>query len=147
MCEVVQKLVSTPLFIFPNLKLNTRDIIVVLRDTLNTTSGLVPILDPHATKVPSNILERHSIGSLVVDGICNLVTNSNMGELVGSSTSDSTFIYQKGANNTSLMDLLFSKGVVGNHSLRKVSQSFSRWCLVKEHPSPSKLPLLTIFGQ
>ncbi len=43
MCEVAQKLVSTPLFSFQDLKLNTRDIIAVLKDTLNTTLGPLPI--------------------------------------------------------------------------------------------------------
>jgi len=64
--------VSTPLFSFQDLKLSTKDIIAILEDTLNTTSGPLPILDPHATEVPSNILERHSIGSRVVDVIRNL---------------------------------------------------------------------------
>ncbi len=49
MHEVVEKLVSTPLFSFQDLKLSTKDIIVVLKDTLNTTSGPLPIPDPHAT--------------------------------------------------------------------------------------------------
>jgi hypothetical protein len=35
MHEVVQKLVSTPLFSFQDLKLSTRDIIAVLKDTLH----------------------------------------------------------------------------------------------------------------
>jgi len=39
MREVVQKLVNTPLFSFQDLKLNTKDIIVVLKDTPNTTSS------------------------------------------------------------------------------------------------------------
>jgi hypothetical protein len=69
MREVVQKLVSTPLFSFQDLKLSIRDIIVILKDTLNTTSCLLPIPDPHATWVPSNTLEKHSIGSRVGDGI------------------------------------------------------------------------------
>jgi hypothetical protein len=56
MHEVAQKLVSTPLFNFQNLKLSTRDIIIVLEDTLNITLGPLPILDPHATEVPSNTL-------------------------------------------------------------------------------------------
>jgi hypothetical protein len=43
MREVVQKLVNTSLFSFQDLKLSTRDIIVVLKDTMNTTSGLQPI--------------------------------------------------------------------------------------------------------
>jgi hypothetical protein len=75
------------------LKLSTKDIIAVLKDTLNTTLGPLPILDPHVIRVPSNILERHSIGSRVVDGIRNLVTSFNMAKLVGSPTSDFTFTY------------------------------------------------------
>jgi len=106
------------------LKLNTRDIIAVLKDTLNNTSGPLPILDPHAIRVPFNTLERHLIGSHVVDGVCNLVTNSNMAKLVGFPTSDFTFTYQKGAKNTSFVDLLLSKGVVDSHSFHKVSHSF-----------------------
>jgi len=83
---------NTPLFSFQALKLNTRDIIAILKDTLNTTSSL-PIPNPHATGVPSNTLERHSIGSRVVDGVCNLVISSSMAKLVGSPTFDSTFTY------------------------------------------------------
>jgi hypothetical protein len=124
MREVAQKLVSTLLFNFHDLKLNTRDIIVVLKDTLNITSCPLPIPDPHATGVPSNTLERHLIGSCVLDGVHDLVTSFSMAKLVGSPTSDSTFTYQKGAKNTSLVDLLFSKGVVDSHSLHKVSHSF-----------------------
>jgi hypothetical protein len=94
MREVAQKLVSTPLFSFQDLKLNTRDIIVKLKDTLNITSGPLPIPNPHGTQVPSNTLERHSIGSRVVDDIRNLVTSFNMVKLAGSPTFDSTFTYQ-----------------------------------------------------
>jgi len=126
MHEVAQKLVSTPLFSFQDLKLSTKDIIVVLEDTLNTTSGPLPILDPHATEVPSNTLERHSIGSRVTDGIRNLVTSSSMAKLVGFPTSDFTFTSQKGVQNTSLVDLLLSKGVVDGHSIHKVSHSFPK---------------------
>jgi hypothetical protein len=96
MHEVAQKLMNTPLFSFQNLKLRTKDIITVLKDTLNTISGPLPIPNPHATGVPSNILERHLIGSRVVDDVRDLVTNSNMTKLVGSPTFDSTFTYQKG---------------------------------------------------
>ncbi len=117
---------STPLFSFQDLKLSTRDIIAILEDTLNTTSGPLPILDPHVTKIPSNTLERHSIGSRVVDGVHNLVTSSSMAKLVGFPTSDSTFTYQKGIQNTSLVDLLLSKGVVDSHSLHKISHSFPK---------------------
>jgi hypothetical protein len=93
MPEVVQKLVSRLLFSFQDLKLNTKDIVTVLKDTLNTTLGPLPISDPHVIGVPSNTLERHSIGSRVVDGVRNLVTNSSMVKLMGSPTSNSTFIY------------------------------------------------------
>jgi hypothetical protein len=93
MHEVAQKLVSTPLFNFQDLKLSTKDIIAILEDTLHTTSGLLPILDPHAIEVPSNTLERHSIGSRVADGVRNLVTSSSMAKLVSFPTSDSTFTY------------------------------------------------------
>jgi hypothetical protein len=75
MHEVAQKLMSTPVFSFQDLKLSTRDIIVILEDTLNTTSCPLPIFDPHATKVPSNTLERHSINSHVADSVRNLVTS------------------------------------------------------------------------
>jgi hypothetical protein len=126
MHEVAQKLVSTPLFRFQDLKLSTRDIIIILEDTLNTTSGPLPIPDPHVTEIPSNTLERHSIGSRVVDGVHNLVTSSSMAKLVGFPTSDYTFTYQKGIQNTSLVNLLLSKGVVDSHSLHKVSHSFSK---------------------
>ncbi len=124
MREVAQKLVSTPLFSFQDLNLSTRDIITILKDTLNITLGLLPILDPHATGVPSNSLERHSIGPRVVDGVYNMVTSFSTAKLVGSPTPNSTFTYQKGAKNTSLVDLLLSKGVVDNHSLHKISYSF-----------------------
>jgi hypothetical protein len=126
MREVAQKLVNTLLFCFQDLKLSTRDIIIILKDNLNTTSGSLPIRDPHATRVPSNTLERHSINSRVVDGVHNLVINSCVAKLVGSPTSDSTFTYQNGVKNTSLMDLLLSKGVVDNHFLHKVSHSFPK---------------------
>jgi len=124
MHEVAQKLMSTPLFSFQDLKLSTKDIIAILEDTLNITSGLLPIPDLHAKKVPSNTLERQSIGSHVADGVRNLVTNSSMAKLVGFPTSDSTFTYQKGVQNTSLVDLLLNKGVVDSHSRHKVSHSF-----------------------
>ncbi len=124
MHAVAQKLVNTPLFSFQDLKLSTRDIIAILKDTLNTTSGPLPIPEPHATEVPSNTLERHAIGSRVADDVRNLVNSSSMAKLVGFPTSDSTFTYQKGVQNTSHMDLLLNKGVVDNHSLHKVSHSF-----------------------
>jgi hypothetical protein len=93
MHEVAQKLMSTPLFNFQDLKLNTRDIITILKDTLNTTLGPLLIPDPHATRVPFSTLERHSIGSRVVDGVRNLVTSSNMAKLMSSPTFDCTFTY------------------------------------------------------
>ncbi len=93
MHEMVQKLVSTPVFNFQDLKLSTRDIIAVLEDTLNTTSGPLPIPNPHGTEVPSNTLERHSISSRVADGVRNLVSSFSMAKLVGFPTSNSTFTY------------------------------------------------------
>jgi len=83
MHEMAQKLVSTPLFNFQDLKLSTRDIIAVLKDTLNTTSGPLPIPNPHATEVLSNTLERHLIGSHVANGVRNLVISFSMAKLVG----------------------------------------------------------------
>ncbi len=126
MHEMAQKLVSTPLFSFQDLKLNTRDIIAILKDTLNTTSSPLLIPNPHATEVPSNTLEKHSIGSRVANGVRNLVTSFSMAKLVSFPTSDFTFTYQKGVKMTSLEDLLISKGVVDSHSLHKVSHSFSK---------------------
>jgi len=73
--------VNTLLFSFQDLKLNTKDIIAVLKDTLNTTSSPLPIPNPHATWVPSNTLDKHSIGSCVVDDVRNLITSSNMAKL------------------------------------------------------------------
>ncbi len=61
-----------------------------------------------------------------MDGVRNLVTSFSMAKLVGSLTSDSTFTYQKGAKNTSLVDLLFNKGVVDSHSFHKFFHSFSK---------------------
>jgi hypothetical protein len=49
-----------------------------------------------------------------------------MAKLVGSPSSDFTFTYQKGAKNTSLVDLLLSKSIVDNHSFHKVSHSFPK---------------------
>jgi hypothetical protein len=49
-----------------------------------------------------------------------------MAKLVGFPTSNSTFTYQKRTKNTSLVDLLFNKGVVNSHSFHKVSHSFMK---------------------
>ncbi len=117
---------STPLFCFQDLKLNTKDIIVVLKDTLNTTLGPLPILDPYVIGVPSNTLERHSICSCVVDGVHNLVTSFSMVKLLGFPTSHSTFTYQKGAKNTPLMHLLLNKSIVDIHFFHKVSHSLPK---------------------
>ncbi len=92
MPKVAQKLMSTLLFSFQDLKLSTRDIMEILKDTLNTTLGPLPIPNPRATRVPSNTLEKHLIGSRVVDGVRNLVI-FNMVKLVGSPIFDSTFTY------------------------------------------------------
>ncbi len=66
------------------------------------------------------------IGSLVANGVHDLVASFNMAKVVGSPTFDFTFTYQKGANYTSLVNLLLSKGVVNNHYLHKVSHSFPK---------------------
>jgi hypothetical protein len=93
MHEVVQKLVSTPLFSFQDLRLSTKDIIAVLKDTLNTTLGPLPIVNPHVIGLPSNTLEKHLINSHVADGVRDLVTSSSMAKLVGYPTSDPTVTY------------------------------------------------------
>jgi len=49
-----------------------------------------------------------------------------MVKLVGIPTSYSTFTYYKGVKNTSLVNLLLSKGVVDSHSLHKVFHSFQK---------------------
>jgi len=147
MHEVAQKLVSTPLFNFQNLKLSTRDIIAVLKDTLNTTLGPLPIPDPHAIEVPSNTLERHSISSRVIDGVRNLVTSFSMVKLMGFPTSNSTFTYQKGVQNTSLVDLLLNKGVVDSHSLHKFSHSFPKVVPNERTSIATRVALSTILGQ
>jgi len=128
------------------LKLSTRDIIAILKDTLNTTLGPLPIPDSHAIGVPSNTLERHLIGSHVVDGIHNLVTSSNMAKLVGFPTSDSTFTYQKGVKNTSFMDLLFNKGIVDNYSFHKVFHSFLKVVPSERTSITTKVAIVTILS-
>jgi hypothetical protein len=85
--------VSTLLFSFQDLRLSNRHIIVVLKDTLNTTSIPLPIPNPHVVEAPSNTLKRHLIRSRVTNGIHNLVTSSTMVKLVGSLSSDFTFTY------------------------------------------------------
>jgi hypothetical protein len=142
MREVVQQLVSTPLFNFQDLKLSTRDIIVVLKDTLDITSGFLPIPNPHAAWFPSNTSERHWITSRVVDDVRNLVTSFTMAKLVGFPTSDSTFTYQKGAKNTSLVDLLLSKSVVDSHSFHKVSHSFPKVVLNERSSIATKVAIV-----
>jgi hypothetical protein len=84
---------NTPLFSFQDLKLSTKDIIVILKDTLNITSGPLPILESHVTGVPSNSLERHSNGSCIVNGVRNLVISFSMAKILGSPTFDYTFTY------------------------------------------------------
>jgi hypothetical protein len=49
-----------------------------------------------------------------------------MAKLMGSPTSDFTFTFQKGAKNTSLVDLLLNKGIVDSHSFHKVFHSFPK---------------------
>jgi hypothetical protein len=142
MREVAQKLVSTPLFNFQDLKLSTMDIITILKDTLNTTLNLLLIPDPHAIGVPSNTLERYSISLRVVNGVRNLVTSSSMAKLMGSPTSYSTFTYQKGVKNTSLVDLLFNKGVMDSHSLHKIFHSFPKVVLSDKTSIATKVAIV-----
>ncbi len=137
---------STPFFSFQYLKLSTKDIIAVLKDTLNTTSSPLPILHPHATGVPSNTLERHLIGSRVGNGVRNLVTNYNMAKLVGSPTSDFTFTYQKGTKTHHLWICYSTKALWIAILSTKFLIHFRRWCLVRKLPSPLKLPLSTILN-
>jgi hypothetical protein len=77
MCEVAQELMSISLFCFQDLKLSTRDISAILKDILNVTLSPLSIPDPHATRFPSNTLEKHFISSCIVDDVCNLVTSSS----------------------------------------------------------------------
>jgi hypothetical protein len=147
MHEVAQKLVSTPLFSFQDLKLSIKDIITVLKHTLNTTLGPLPILNPHAKGVPSNTLKKHSIGSRVTASVRNLVTSSSMAKLVGSPTSNSIFTYQKGTKNTSFVDLLLNKTLWITILSTKSLIHLQRWRLVRKLPLPLELPFLTILNQ
>jgi hypothetical protein len=54
----------------------------------------------------------------------------------------STFTYQKEAKNTSLVDLLLSKGVVYNHSLYKVFHSFSKVMLSERTSIATKIAIV-----
>jgi uncharacterized radical SAM superfamily protein len=137
---------NTLLFSFTDLKQSTKNTIAILRDTLNTTSCPLRILDPHVIQVSSNALKRHLIGSRVVDGVHNLVINSNMAKLVGFPT-NSTFTYHKGTKNTSLMDLLFSKGIVDIHSLHKISHSFSKVVPIEITSIATKVAIVNILSQ
>jgi hypothetical protein len=65
-----------------------------------------------------------------------------MAKLVGSLTFNSTFTYQKGAKNTSLVDLLFSKGIVDSHSLHKVSHSFPKVVPSEKTPIATKVAIV-----
>jgi hypothetical protein len=49
-----------------------------------------------------------------------------MVKLVGFPISNSTFTYQKGIKNTSLTNLLLSKGIVDSHSAHKIFHSISK---------------------
>jgi hypothetical protein len=52
MRQVAQKLMNTPLFSYQNLKLSTKDIIAILKDTMNIILGPLPIFDPHCYRGP-----------------------------------------------------------------------------------------------
>jgi hypothetical protein len=65
-----------------------------------------------------------------------------MAKLVGSPTSNSTFTYQKGGKNTSLVDLLFNKGIVNSHSFHKVSHSFMKVVLNEKISIATKVSIV-----
>jgi hypothetical protein len=79
MHEMAQKLVSTPLFCFQDLKLSTRDIIAGLKDTLNTIVYFGHKILPngnmaHWAKVVAilkmpNPIDVHTLRSFI--GLCN----------------------------------------------------------------------------
>jgi hypothetical protein len=144
--EMTQKFVSTPLFNFQDLKLSTMNIILILKDTLNTTLGPLLISDPHATKVPSKTLERHSIGSRVAYGIYNLVISFTMAKLVSSPTSDLHSHMKSELRTSHLWICYLTKVLWITIFSTKFLIHFQRWCLVRELPSPPKLPLSTILS-
>ncbi len=146
MREVAQKLMSTSLFNLQDLKPSTKDIIAVLKDTLNTTLGLLPIPDPHVIGVPSNTLERHSIGSHVRDGVYNPVTRFSMVKLVGSPTLILHSHIKKELKTPHLWICYSVKALWIAIFSKKSLTRFRRWCLVRELPSPPKLPLSTILS-
>ncbi len=147
MCEMVQKLMNTPSFSFQDLKLSTRDIITILKDILNTTSGPLPIPDPHATGVPSNTLERHSINSHVGNGVRKLVTSFRMVKLMGFPTSNSKSHIKRQLKTPHLWIYYLAKALWIDIFSTKSLIHFRRWCLVRELPSPLELPLSTILNQ
>jgi len=65
-----------------------------------------------------------------------------MVKLVGFPTSNSTFIYKKGAKNISLVDLLLNKGVVDSHSLHKTSHSFPKVVLSERTSIATKVAIV-----
>jgi hypothetical protein len=65
-----------------------------------------------------------------------------MAKLMGSPTYDSTFRYQKGVKNTSLVNLLLSKGVVDSHTLHKVSHSFLKVVLNERTSIATKVAIV-----
>ena len=123
---MAQKLFTTPLFSFHDLKLSKKDVVAMLGSDLEDISG--PILAPifHGTEVPSQVLDGQSSTSHFADSVRKLVTSSCMANLADSPTSELTSTYQRGGNSDSIVDLLFSKGVVDSHSLHKVSHSFPK---------------------
>jgi hypothetical protein len=65
-----------------------------------------------------------------------------MAKLEGSLTSDSTFTYKKGTQNTSFVDLLFEKSVVDSHSFHKTSHSFSKVVLSERTSITTKVAIV-----
>jgi hypothetical protein len=61
---------------------------------------------------------------------------------MGSPISDFTFTYQKGVKNTSLMDLLLSKGIVDSHSLHKIFHSFPKVVPSEKTSIATRIPIV-----
>ena len=123
---MAQKLFTTPLFSFRDLKLSKKDVVAMLGSDLEDISG--PILAPvfYNTEVPSQVLDGQSSTSRFADSVRNLATSSSTANLADSFTSEIISTHQRGGNGDSIVDLLFSKGVVDSHSLHKVSHSFPK---------------------
>jgi hypothetical protein len=82
--DLKDKLLSTPLFSCQDLQFSTSDVIKVLGDTLNSTSGSLSIPAAHVTEDPPQNLKGHSPKLHVVDSMHNLVTSSSIDKCISS---------------------------------------------------------------